>query len=195
MEISLKVVGGAAFHSALNAVALSSAAAGATVEGDCGDGWRFFGATDSSGALATVIPHATCDFKATNGVAVSRLDDAAISGDTSLTFPPFVNPPSVSAVLDPAAPNGTNGWYTTNVALSWNIDNGGGTVTLDGCSSEVFATDGFFDALMHGDKLGGYGRPRLRDPPARRNPAGSGPERRPQPGAAPRQRCSQPECH
>ena len=144
MEISLKVVGGAAFHSALNAVMLSSAAAGATVEGDCGDGWRYFGATNDSGALATVIPHATCDFKATSGVAVSRLDDAAISGDTTLTFPPFVNPPSVSAVLDPAAPNGTNGWYTTNVALSWNIDNGGGTVALDGCSNEVFATDGIF---------------------------------------------------
>ena len=51
----------------------------------------------------------------------------------------------MTAVLDPTAPNGINGWYTTNVALSWNIDNGGGTVTLDGCSDELFATDGIFD--------------------------------------------------
>ncbi len=99
LEISLKVVGGAAFHSALNAVTLSAAAGtpvgGAAVEADCSDGWRYFGLTGSNGALATVIPHATCDFKATKGFAVSTLDDIVIAGDISLTFPTFHLPEPV----------------------------------------------------------------------------------------------------
>ncbi len=96
LEISLKVVGGAAFHSALNAMTLSAAAGtpvgGAAVEANCGDGWRYFGLTDSNGTLAAVIPHATCDLKATKGLAVSTLDDVEIAGDRTLTFPVFGMP-------------------------------------------------------------------------------------------------------
>ncbi len=91
LEISLKIVGGAAFHSALNAVTLSApdGVAGAAVEANCGDGQRYFGETNGSGTLITVIPHATCDFKATKGLALSVLEDVAIAGDVSLTFPAF----------------------------------------------------------------------------------------------------------
>ena len=99
LEISLKVVGGAAFHSALNAVTLSAAAgtpvSGAAVEANCGDGRRYLGETDSSGIAAAVIPHATCDFTATKGLALSTLDDVAIAGDVSLTFPAFHLPEPV----------------------------------------------------------------------------------------------------
>jgi hypothetical protein len=93
LEISLKVVGGAAFHSALNAVTLSAAAgspvSGAAVEANCGDGWRYFGETDSSGMAKVVIPHATCDFMALKGSTLSTLEDVAITSDVSLTFPAF----------------------------------------------------------------------------------------------------------
>ena len=99
LEISLKIVGGAAFHSALNAVALSAAAGtpvgGAAVEANCGDGRRYLGETDSSGIADVVIPHATCDFTATKGLALSTLDDVAIAGDVSLTFPAFHLPEPV----------------------------------------------------------------------------------------------------
>jgi Zn-dependent M28 family amino/carboxypeptidase len=91
LEISLKVVGGAAFHSALNAVTLSApdGVGGAAVEADCGDGQRYFGETDDSGSLVAVTPHATCDFKATKGNTFSTLEDVAVAGDVALTFPPF----------------------------------------------------------------------------------------------------------
>ena len=99
LEISLKVVGGAAFHSALNAVTLFAAggapASGAAVEADCGDGQRYLGETDGSGIAAAVIPHATCDFTATKGLAISILDDVAIAGNASLTFPTFHLPEPV----------------------------------------------------------------------------------------------------
>ncbi len=93
LEISLKVVGGAAFHSALNAVTLFAAdgapASGAAVEANCGDGQRYLGETGNDGNAPVVIPHATCDFKATKGIAISTLDDVAIAGDAFLTFPTF----------------------------------------------------------------------------------------------------------
>jgi hypothetical protein len=93
LEISLKVVGGAAFHSALNTVTLSAAAStpvgGAAVEANCGDGWRYLGETDSNGSAKVVIPHATCDFMALKGSTISTLEDVAISSDVSLTFPAF----------------------------------------------------------------------------------------------------------
>jgi Zn-dependent M28 family amino/carboxypeptidase len=93
LEISLKIVGGAAFHNALNAVTLSAAAgnpvSGAAVEANCGDGWRYLGETDSSGIARVVIPHATCDFMALKGSTLSSLEDVAISSDISLTFPAF----------------------------------------------------------------------------------------------------------
>jgi hypothetical protein len=108
LDISLKVVGGAAFHSALNAVTLSAAAgapvSGAALEADCGDGRRYLGETDGSGSSVAVIPHATCDFVATKGLAISTLDDVAITGDVALTFPAFHLPQPVllHGSVDPA---------------------------------------------------------------------------------------------
>lgn len=108
LEISLKVVGGAAFHSALNAVTLSAAdgvpVSGAAIAADCGDGQRYLGESDSTGIAAVVIPHATCDFTAMMGLAVSTLDDVTIAGDVSLTFPAFHLPEPVllHASVDPA---------------------------------------------------------------------------------------------
>ena len=76
LEISLKLVGGAAFH-ALNAVTLftaaDTAASGAAVEANCGEGQRYLGETGDDGNAAVVIPHATCDFTATKGLAISML--------------------------------------------------------------------------------------------------------------------------
>jgi aminopeptidase YwaD len=97
LEISLKIVGGAAFHNALNAVTLSTpdGVSGAAVEASCGDGQRYFGETNSSGTLVAVIPHATCDFTATKGLTLSTLEDVTIAGDVSLTFPAFHLPEPV----------------------------------------------------------------------------------------------------
>ena len=99
LEISLKVVGGAALYSALNGVTLQTAGGspvgGAAIEADCGDGQRYFGATGSDGSLVAAIPHATCDFTATKGSTVSKLEDVAVTGDASLTFPAFRLPEPV----------------------------------------------------------------------------------------------------
>ena len=41
----------------------------------------------------------------------------------------------------------SNGWYTGNVALTWNVDNGlDTTTTTTGCVNQTFSTDGTFTA-------------------------------------------------
>ena len=49
--------------------------------------------------------------------------------------------PGVSYTLDPASPNGANGWYTSNVALDWTVTD---AATQSGCADETFTTDGSF---------------------------------------------------
>jgi hypothetical protein len=99
LQDTLNLIGSAFLHSALNTATLAAAAgtpvSGAAVEADCGDGRRYFGETDSNGTLAAAIPHATCDFKATKGLAISTLDDVAIAGDVPVTFSAFHLPQPV----------------------------------------------------------------------------------------------------
>ena len=49
--------------------------------------------------------------------------------------------PGVTYTLDPASPNGANGWYTSNVALDWTVEN---AASQTGCEDETFSTDGTF---------------------------------------------------
>jgi hypothetical protein len=144
LEVSLKVVGGAAFHSALNAVTLAAAAgvpvSGAAVEADCGDGERYLGETGADGTSEVVIPHATCDFTATKGLAMSRIEDAAIAGDASLTFPSFYLPEPVllHSSVDPAHGAIGEDWASCNPLDTDTV--GAKTVTCvdgEGSASEV----------------------------------------------------------
>src|SRR6185436_4501318 len=48
------------------------------------------------------------------------------------------------STLDPASPTGLNGWYNGNVSLTWQIGDGGATVTKTGCADETFTTGGTF---------------------------------------------------
>jgi hypothetical protein len=62
-----------------------------------------------------------------------------------LTGPGFTCAPTVTFNLAPATPTGNNGWYTGNVALTWNVDNGlDPSTTTTGCVNQTFSTDGTF---------------------------------------------------
>ena len=63
---------------------------GGDVNANCGDGWRDLGDTYAAGTLATVIPHATCDFRLVDGTEVSLLEDVEVSGDRNVAFTELV---------------------------------------------------------------------------------------------------------
>jgi aminopeptidase YwaD len=159
LEISLKIVGGAAFHNALNAVTLSAAGGnpvgGAAVEANCGDGWRYLGETDSSGITKVVIPHATCDFMAVKGSTLSSLEDVAITSDISLTFPAFHLPEPIllNGSADPV--HGTIGedWASCDELDTSSVgaksvsctDNAGNSAEVN--YNVIYAFSGFFQPV------------------------------------------------
>jgi hypothetical protein len=71
----------------------------------------------------------------------------------------FVCTPTVSYTLTPAAPDGQNGWNLGDVSIAWNVDNGGGTVTLNGCVNQSFSTDGSFTVSCSATNAAGTAGP------------------------------------
>jgi hypothetical protein len=52
-------------------------------------------------------------------------------------------PPGLTPIVNPAAPNGKNGFYTSNVAVAWNVSEPGSPIAgLVGCGSSAVTTDG-----------------------------------------------------
>jgi hypothetical protein len=92
LQITLDVVGGAVAWNALNAVSVnvdserSAHVAGAIVQADCGDGWRDLGVTGTDGVLDTVVPHATCTFRASSGSAEATQAGVQVHGDTGVSL-------------------------------------------------------------------------------------------------------------
>ena len=68
-----------------------------------------------------------------------------VGGANALAEAMGVTAPSIAYTLDPSDPTGQNGWYTTDVSLSWQIDDGGAALTVSGCEDEVFNVDGEYE--------------------------------------------------
>ncbi len=83
--------------------------------------------TAGSDATGTVTLTATSESDATK----------TATGVCSLAVPA----PGVSYTLNPAAPDGANGWYVSTVNLDWTVEN---ATSQTGCADETFSTDGSF---------------------------------------------------
>lgn len=71
-------------------------------------------------------------------------DCAAKRGLATLaeTAPKDTTPPEVTAVVDPAAPEGKRGFYTRDVTVAWTVKDSESAVTTNGCDPVTVATDG-----------------------------------------------------
>ncbi len=67
-----------------------------------------------------------------------------VGGATSLATAFGDTAPTVGHTLAPPSPTGSNGWYTGDVGLTWQVNDGGAAVTKTGCVDETFTTDGTF---------------------------------------------------
>jgi X-Pro dipeptidyl-peptidase len=77
-------------------------------------------------------------------LAGSSVKLPVVGGGSALAQAIGVTAPTVGYTLSPAAPTGSNGWYTGNVSLTWQVGDGGAALTKTGCVDEVFSTDGQF---------------------------------------------------
>ena len=88
-------------------------------------------------------------------LAQSRVELPVAGGTAALARAFGVTPPSISHTLDPATPAGQNGWYTGDVSLAWQVDDGGAEATTTGCADETFTSDGEFTRTCEASNVAG----------------------------------------
>lgn len=60
----------------------------------------------------------------------------------TVTVPSDTTPPVVSYTLNPASPNGNNGWYTSDVTVSWSVSDPDSTISsTTGCETVTIDAD------------------------------------------------------
>ena len=77
-------------------------------------------------------------------LAASSITLPVVGGGPALAQAIGVTAPTIGYTLTPPSPTGANGWYTSEVSLTWQIGDGGAAVTTTGCVDTTFATDGQF---------------------------------------------------
>lgn len=87
--------------------------------------------------------------------------------ETTVTFawtvvdctPADTTAPVITRELTPATPDGTNGWYRTDVAVDWTVSDAESAATLDGCADVSHTTDGTFTSTCSATSTGGSAGP------------------------------------
>jgi hypothetical protein len=65
-----------------------------------------------------------------------------VFADSAVGLTPDPTPPVIAATLSPPAPNGQNGFYTSDVGVTWSVSDPGSTVTAtSGCGPATVSTD------------------------------------------------------
>jgi hypothetical protein len=67
--------------------------------------------------------------------------------------------PVISKVVSPAVPDGTNGWYTSDVSIDWTVTDAESSVTLDGCQDAALTGDGSLTSSCSATSKGGSAGP------------------------------------
>lgn len=59
----------------------------------------------------------------------------------TVVAPSDTTPPTIGHTLDPASPDGDNGWYRSNVSLTWSVNDPESSVTKTGCVDQNITAD------------------------------------------------------
>jgi hypothetical protein len=95
-----------------------------------------------------------------SAATTTRTDKVIFSWTVKDCAPPSdATPPEIDYTLDPAAPDGLNGWWVSDVALDWTVTDPESDVTTTGCQDETFATDGVHTASCSATSAGGSAGP------------------------------------
>jgi hypothetical protein len=107
-----------------------------TVTWDVGDAES--GIASADGCDATTISTDTVGTTLT----CSATNRAGLRSSRSVTVKRDATPPELTPVVQPAAPDGQNGWYRTDVAVSWNLSDGlSGLASSSGCNGGAVTAD------------------------------------------------------
>ena len=78
------------------------------------------------------------DLTGVEAISAGSSHSLALVVDTTDTTPPTIQ----GAALDPASPSGQNGWYTSNVSVSWTVTDDESAISgQTGCDTQTVAAD------------------------------------------------------
>jgi hypothetical protein len=75
--------------------------------------------------------------------------------DTKVQMALDATPPAVAAVTSPPAPDGSNGWFHSNVGLSWSVTDPDSPAVTRNCGPQTIATDGVVAFTCTAESAGG----------------------------------------
>ena len=106
---------------------------------DSEDGNHSFPAT----LIAVTGPYASDDI-GSQTASCTYTDEGGVTAEASATYS-IVDPsgPEISYTLAPASPDGANGWYRSDVSLTWNVDDAQSpnSVSKTGCVDQAITSD------------------------------------------------------
>jgi len=105
------------------------------------DGSKSFPAT-----LSAITGPNAADGVGTQTASCNYTDAGGLQATSSVSYQVIYNDvtaPLIASVLNPVSPDGTNGWYKSNVALTWTVTEGESTPTLvkTGCVDQSITAD------------------------------------------------------
>jgi hypothetical protein len=131
-------------------------AAGCAVE-DAEDGTASYAADLSaiSGAYAA-------DGLGNQTASCSYTDTGGLTQETSATYSIYdPSAPTIDSMLTPSSPDGDEGWYRSDVTLTWDVGEpeSPNSLALDGCDDQSIVTDGEFVFSCSASSAGGSSGP------------------------------------
>jgi hypothetical protein len=116
---------------------------------------------DAPAGDASVTVTYSATGKAAEGTApVIRNDTVTFTWTVEDCAPSDTSAPEISHLLDPATPDGDNGWYVSDVSIDWTVVDGESDVTgTVGCLDETFVSDGTFTPECSATSAGGTAGP------------------------------------
>ena len=128
--------------------------------------------TSGSASVSLAVPvdapagdaSVTVTYSATGKAAVgtdpvTRADTVTFTWTVEDCAPADTSAPEISYVLDPATPDGDNGWYVSDVSIDWTVTDAESDVTVVGCEDQTFASDGTFAPECSATSAGGTAGP------------------------------------
>jgi hypothetical protein len=121
---------------------------------DCGNTGAKTVAYSVSGS-APAGATATITTSTSGGVAGSLYNDASFT-ITTPAAPADITGPDISFTLNPASPNGNNGWYTSAVGIDWRVSDTQSAITSSsGCDDTTVSADGVHSLTCTATSSGG----------------------------------------
>lgn len=81
------------------------------------------------------------DIANSNTTGAKLADGADSNYKVTVSAPSDTTPPIITPSVSPATPDGSNGWYVSDVTVSWTVDDESDITEIDGCDETIINED------------------------------------------------------